>query len=147
MLPLFFPCRKVDLHRVWRYLNTESLENKVVYDLHSELQKETGSCEGEGPHAADPETGCLKFDARFECGNLMRAVKVCCVRVRACVRVCECVRVFVCVCVCVHTYVYVCACVCFTLLMYRSRAMNMIYSSVQTSTRTTTITGFASRCV
>ena len=109
MLLLFLPCREVDLHRVWRYLNTESLENKVVYDLHSELQREADSCEGEGegegPHAAGPEAGCLKFDARFECGNLMRAVKVCCVRVCVFVRASE--RVCMCMCVFYPTHVQV----------------------------------------
>ena len=75
-------CRKMDLHSVWRYLNAEALDNQVVYDLQSELQSEADGCEGEGeaPPGADPEAGCLKFDARFESGNLMRAVRVSCVR-------------------------------------------------------------------
>ena len=99
-----FLLRKMELHSVWRYLNTDSLENKVVYDLHSELQRETRSCEGmeegeeegrgegegEVPHAA----GCLTFDARFESGNLMRAVKVSCVCV-----LCVCVSAW-----CIRTY-------------------------------------------
>ena len=117
-----FLLRKMDLHSVWRYLNTDSLENKVVYDLHSELQREArscegmeeGRCEGEGevPHAAGAEAGCLTFDARFESGNLMRAVKVSCVILCLCVLcvcvVCLCV---LCVCVCCVCVFVLCVCV------------------------------------
>ena len=111
---------------MWRYLNTDSLENKVVYDLHSELQREArscegmeeGRCEGEGevPHAAGAEAGCLTFDARFESGNLMRAVKVSCVILCLCV-LCVCC-VFVCVvCLCVVCLCYVFVCCMFVCVM------------------------------
>ena len=56
----------------------------------------------------------------------------------------------VCVCVRAYTYMHV---LCEYSMFYdfsfvcRCWVMNMIYSSVQTSTQTTTITGFASRCV
>ena len=117
----------MDLHSVWRYLNTDSLENKVVYDLHSELQREArscegmeeGRCEGEGevPHAAGAEAGCLTFDARFESGNLMRAVKVSCVILCLCV-LCVCC-VFVCVvCLCVVCLCVLCVCVVFVCVVF-----------------------------
>ena len=69
--------RNLTLHNIWRYINGNTLINKVVYDLDEELK--TGSLEEGGNEHV------LRFDGRFECGNLRRAVHVSCVLFNVCI--------------------------------------------------------------